>query len=271
MNLQLYEKISKFETYYMIYKFTGKITEEELSKILNCNIKNIYNYITTSEVKLLEDFLNSGDHNEFITNCLKKEFSNMEPRDIANNIFEFFHAGIFDQSILDAIPEPAILLDYLDENNNDLYLFDIIDFIDPTALFNYINNDGKSKDKIIAEIYSNYEFISNINFIEDSLQHIYDDSDRTKLLIYSKLNQFLPYIENPYYRNQVINACTKFEFDENELVENMKLYQFHEQAIAKLKTEDDITEYISTIDDPDIKLTFLEPIKKKENRNTFQK
>lgn len=260
MKVELYKMMNQFLEYYRWYNFEGKISQNDISNIFYDDKIEI----PQEDIKFIEDMLNSNDRDTFLQNHITQEYAKMNEEEVSKNILEFIKEGIVDLRIISEVKDVNNLLDNLSELETENERMNLISYIKLEDIVNYLNENGKQKE-IILELAS----YSSENFIEKLLKDLQNDSDKAKVLLYSNIDKdkMLSLIETPYFRNQLIKQTSEDNLDIEKLVKNIDKYNITKEVFNKLETEEEKAKFITTLDDCDMRLDFLEKIESKTNRD----
>lgn len=241
----------------------GKITDEELISFCDVeNIEQVYEYISKNDVAIAEECLNAeSDEERVFYNKIRENYAKMSEEEISKNLDDFIEMGVLDKKLFDALPDVRILLDKIEAARPD-YQRKLISLINKEKVFQYINENGKSSDIIIQYLSK----CNSIQLLEEAMESISSDFNRAKILVQGGSDMFLPYVTDQYYRTQIVKSHSEYDFDEQELLEEMEEYNSH---LNHIKTLDDKSraEYIAEIEDKDIKQSLLTEISEKKNRD----
>lgn len=227
------------------------------------NIEQVYEYISKNDVAIAEECLNKGNNAEkaFYTK-IRENYVNMSEEEISKNIDDFMEMGIFDKELFDALPDARILLDKI-ETASPNYQGKLLSLINKEKAFQYINENGKSSDIIIQYLSK----CNSIQLLEEAMESILSDYNRAKILVQGGSDVLLPYIADQYYRTQIVKSHSEFDFDEQELIDEMEEYNSHLNYIKTLDDDKSRAEYIAKIEDKDIKQSLLNEISEKKSRD----
>ena len=196
----------------------------------------------------------------------QREYSNIE-----ENVLEAINRGVYDRSIIEKITNKNLLFDNFDKIKNKRVrkaLIENIFYFEETI--EYINENGKNKDKII-NICSSLVAEENISTV---LENISNDIDRAKFLFYIQGKEryktfMLPYIDSSYLRTQIVKTLVdcSYIFDKKDLLNKMNYYNDVKKQYDELETEAEKTDFIINLQDDDLILELLDDIKEKEKRD----
>lgn len=266
MNAKSYKDIQWLRYQYTSYMpFNGKITSDELLALYNAeSMEEVNKLISAEDIAFVEEWLKSGNSNVFLTDKIREDYSKMTPEEILQNLEDFFNYGIYDFNLLLTIPNKF----YIIENcNNDKGINYLLDLIPEEDLYKYINENGIASEKVIDYISESQNILELIN----TMKAIDSDFNRAKIILKSGNDEWLPYIEDQFYRTQIVKATLDNDFDKTELLDEMKEYNVHLDKINQFTDEKSKAEYISKIDDKDMKMSFLSQIHERENRDIIVK
>ena len=230
-----------------IKRFQGKITEEQLLRIWNRKtIEEVYKDMPKEEIEFVEEWLRNGGDKEFLINKMRADFMELSPEELSDTILQFVKQVNGIDYLVKAVPDVNFLLDNLDKVPL-LNLHTFVSYFTFEQLSQYINANGKNSDLL--------------------LRAVEKDLDRAKLLIYGGKLSFLPYVNDLFYRNQVVKMKSTLHFKEEDLLKEIDEYDGHLKKALDIEDERERAEYISTIDNNEMKEALLyKLIKKKENR-----
>lgn len=201
----------------------------------------------------------------------QREYSNIEENEILENVLEAINRGVYDRSIIEKITNKNLLFDNFDKIKNKRVrkaLIENIFYFEETI--EYINENGKNKDKII-NICSSLVAEENISTV---LENISNDIDRAKFLFYIQGKErcktfMLPYIDSSYLRTQIVKTLVdcSYIFDKKDLLNKMNYYNDVKKQYDELETEAEKTDFIINLQDDDLILELLDDIKEKEKRD----
>lgn len=227
------------------------------------NIEQVYKYISKNDVAIAEECLSAGnDEEKVFYNKIRENYAKMSEEEISKNLDDFMEMGVFDKELFDALPDARILLDKI-ETASPNYQGKLLSLINKEKAFQYINENGKSSDIIIQYLSK----CNSIQLLEEAMESISSDYNRAKILVKGGSDMLLPYITDQYYRTQIVKSHSEFDFDEQELIDEMEEYNSH---LNYIKTHDDDksrAEYIAEIEDKDIKQSLLTEISEKKNKD----
>ena len=202
-----------------------------------------------------------GQDNSYLINLLKKDYTRMTPEEITQNLEEFFNNGVFDKALLDALPNQHYILDVF--GRIDAYeQRTLLGTLKQEEIFEYINQEGKSTDALIAYVAKN----GNVTTLANAMESIQSDFTRAKILLKCNAAELLPYIQDQYYRTQIVKSMSGYNFSSEELLSEIEQYHRHLDEISQISDEKLKAQYISEIQDRDIKQSLLSLIKEPENR-----
>ncbi len=262
MNYKTYNNIKKLRNVYNYRPFHGKITIEELLDLYNCkSVEELNRYISRDEISFVEDWLNSENINDYLSDKIREDFNKMNPEEISQNLENFLSEGIFDREVLEALPNINFLLNQFEKFDNDVKC-QLAPYLNEEDIFKYINENGKASESVI-------DFLSKSSDIRliNAMKSITSDLTRAKILLKGGNDVFLPYIEDQYYRTQIVKSSSDYFFDESELLAEIEEYNIHLNNITQFKDEKDNAEYISTVKDMDMKQALLSKVQERENRD----
>ena len=227
------------------------------------NIEQVYEDISKNDVAIAEECLNAGNDAEkvFYTK-MRENYANMSEEEISKNLDDFMDMGVFDKELFDALPDARILLDKI-ETASPNYQGKLLSLINKEKAFQYINENGKSSDIIIQYLSK----CNSIQLLEEAMESILSDYNRAKILVQGGSDVFLPYITDQYYRTQIVKSHSEFDFDEQELIDEMEEYNSHLNYIKTLDDDKSRAEYIAKIENKDIKQSLLTEIYEKKSRD----
>lgn len=226
-------------------------------------IEQVYEYISKNDVAIAEECLNAGnDVKKVFCTKIRENYANMSEEEISKNLDDFMEMGAFDKELFDALPDAQILLDKI-ETASPNYQGKLLSLINKEKVFQYINENGKSSDIIIQYLSKS----NSIQLLEEAMESILSDYNRAKILIQGGSDVFLSYITDQYYRTQIVKSHSEFDFDEQELINEMEQYNSHLNYIKTLDDDKSRAEYISKIEDKDIKQSLLTEISEKKSRD----
>ena len=230
-----------------IKRFQGKITEEQLLRIWNRRtIEEVYKDMPKEEIEFVEEWLRNGGGKEFLINKMRADFMELSPEELSDTILQFVKQANGIDYLVKAVPDVNFLLDNLDKVPL-LNLHTFVSYFTFEQLSQYINANGKNSDLL--------------------LRAVEKDLDRAKLLIYGGKLSLLPYVNDLFYRNQVVKMKSTLHFKEEDLLKEIDEYDGHLKKALDIEDERERAEYISTIDNNEMKEALLfKLIKKKENR-----
>lgn len=259
MKIKLYKEIKELLNYYEYFPFNGKITDDDIRQVFNGNVQ-----ISDECRELTENFLNSDDIDKTFEDYISEEYLHMKPEEVTENVLEFVRNGIYDERIISSVKNVSSLLDNFDKLEPKERT-ELISLIKTDDIIKYLNENGTQKE-IILEL---YRMIDSDKFIINNLENLNSDSDKAKILLYSNTNKIkmLSLIENQYYRNLVIKQESEFGFETKDLIKSIAEYEIVKKQFDELETEEEKAEFVTTLDDYDMRLDFLNQIKAKENRN----
>lgn len=152
------------------------------------------------------------------------------------------------------------------ENQEILKLF--IQRTSKSAVFKFIQNNP---DKVAL--------LENFENLEECLKEIEDDKIKAKMLLYlpcdgSQKKTFYRYIQDDFCKMKITEIYDLYDEQENqqtkEIIESKIIeidkYYANSEKIATLISEEEKTEYIASLDNNDMKLSFMKNIKSPENR-----
>ena len=254
---------------FIICHLIGKISNEDLFRIYNCrNIEEVYKYISREEIKFAEEVLNSKEKESFFINRMKDDFKGKTPEEIYQDLDDYLNDEASYKYILRAIPDINLVIDRLntlDDNKKET----LVSYIPQEQLIEYINNKGQESDKILNFLVNRNTYRWNSNLLESQaniMESLNSDLDRAKLLLYGGDIVFLPYVEDLYYRNQIVKSKSEYDFKIDDLLSEIEVYDEHKKNISEIKDEKSKAEYISLIEDNDMKQALLETLTEKDNR-----
>ena len=186
----------------------------------------------------------------------------MTVEEILENVNVFFQNGVFNEEFLEAIPDIHIVLNKFYDFDNYIQK-ELIYILKPGDVFKYINENEHPNESLIKCISQYYDVV----MLDNAMQSIDSDYTRAKILILGGDGIFLPYIENQYYRNQIVKAKSEFSFEQSDLLAEIEEYNTHKKNIEQFNDEKSKAYYISNINDRDMKQSFLVELKDKENRD----
>ncbi len=227
------------------------------------NIEQVYKYISKDDVAIAEECLNAGkDAEKVFYTKMRENYAKMPEEEISKKLDDFMEMGVFDKKLFDALPNVRILLDKI-EMVRPNYQGELLSLINKEKVFQYINENGKSRDIIIKYVSK----CNSIQLLEETMKSISSDYNRAEILVQGGSDMFLPYITDQYYRTQIVKSHSEFDFDEQELLDEMKEYNSHLNYIRTLDDDKSRAEYIAKIEDKDIKQSLLTIISEKESRD----
>lgn len=227
------------------------------------NIEQVYKYISKDDVAIAEECLNAGkDAEKVFYTKMRENYAKMPEEEISKKLDDFMEMGVFDKKLFDALPNVRILLDKI-EMVRPNYQGELLSLINKEKVFQYINENGKSRDIIIKYVSK----CNSIQLLEETMKSISSDYNRAEILVQGGSDMFLPYITDQYYRTQIVKSHSEFDFDEQELLDEMKEYNSHLNYIRTLDDDKSRAEYIAKIEDKDIKQSLLTRISEKESRD----
>lgn len=227
------------------------------------NIEQVYKYISKNDVAIAEECLSAGnDEEKVFYNKIRENYAKMSEEEISKNLDDFMEMGVFDKELFDALPDARILLDKI-ETASPNYQGKLLSLINKEKAFQYINENGKSSDIIIQYLSK----CNSIQLLEEAMESISSDYNRAKILVKGGSDMLLPYITDQYYRTQIVKSHSEFDFDEQELIDEMEEYNSHLNYIKTLDDDKSRAEYIAEIEDKDIKQSLLTEISEKKNKD----
>ncbi len=253
-----------------IKRFQGKITEEQLLRIWNRKtIEEVYKEMPKEEIEFVEEWLRNGGDKEFLINKMRADFMELSPEELSDTILQFVKQANGIDYLVKAVPDVNFLLDNLDKVPL-LNLYTFVSNFTFEQLSQYINAKGKNSDILLRAVAKEFSKVGDENNKKAQVQFIESidsDLDRAKLLIYGGKLSFLPYVNDLFYRNQVIKMKSTLHFKEEDLLKEIDEYDGHLKKALDIEDERERAEYISTIDNNEMKEALLfKLIKKKENR-----
>lgn len=109
---------------------------------------------------------------------------------------------------------------------------------------------------------------------KNMIENTESDLLRARLVLFSnendeKKSEFFKYIKTPYYRIQLVKNTTNGsqQYTLEELFENMKNYESIKDKLISMDSEAEKTSFILSLDDWDMRVCFLNQIRKTENRD----
>lgn len=286
MNCESYLRIKWLKKQCNYKYIQGKISTEDLLEFYNVdNLEKVEQFISSEEISFVEEWIESERNKEmstedvwldededkntsnYLRDKIQEDYEKMTPEEITQNIKEYIDNNIFDEDVFETLPEPSFLLEEF--KNYDIATQDMLArFMKEEDVFEYINDNGKSSEAFI----NYFSKIKDNKFLNKTMESLTSDFNRAKILLLGDNVSFLPYIEDQYYRTQIVKSNSEFNFDKTELLEEMEEYNLHLDKLMNFKDEEEKTTYLSTVvTDRDMKQALLTHIKEKENRDTVVK
>ena len=260
MNYKTYSQVKLLKDQYKYMPFKGKITSDDLIFIYNVSsIEDVYKFVSAETISFVEECLNSEKPDDYLRDRIREDYSKMTPEEILQNLEEFFDNNVYDKEILQDIPDKFYIL----ENTNDNAKNHLLHYMPEEDLYKYINEDGKASDSIIDAISKSKDF----SVLFNSMVAIKSDFNRAKILLKSSYVEALFFIEDKYYRSQIIKQSLENSPDKTKLLDEMNKYNVYLEEIKSFKDEKSKAEYISKIEDKNMKLSLLSQVQGKENRD----
>lgn len=283
MNAQLY-KLTKVVGKMLWYEATKydwddlvektEINREYILDLLNKSQlhdkKNIE--ISDTELDFLVQYAKSTDRNEYLKECIEREFSNMSTEKMCMQLIDLMNNGIYDEVFFNSAQkigvDAKILLDNID-NLNESAKNRIISMVKFEDILNYINENGSQKESVL-------KWASEIKYDDEMLQKIIDglqaDSDKAKVIILSNVvddskKDKLYTIENSFFRNLIVKQTSEYVYKRDELITQIDEFKKIRGEFEELETEEEKAEFITTLNNYDMRLELLSNIKKRENRD----
>lgn len=222
------------------------------------------------DIELVEDLLNQQECYDLLINKMKKDFKGKSPEELSQELEEFLTDVECYGDLVKAIPDLKLVLDKLETLSDD-EKFTLLSNIPQEYLIKYINDKGQASDEILVFLANpNYHmFDSTSQFLEfrtNTMESLDSDLNRAKILLFGGDITFLPYIQDLYYRNQIVKAKSEFNFSTEDLLGEIEIYNAHLKKLSEIEDENARAEYISTIEDNDMKQALLETLEEKDNR-----
>ena len=262
-------------------KEKAEIDRDYLLKLFNEN-----NFFETNNIQLSNDefdflikYSNAKDQGEYLKEYLTKEYSNMNEKELCEEIIYALNNDMSDIFYnTDGLEiETSLLFDRINSFNDNAKnrLLHMIEYED---VINYINANGSKKDEILKLAYEmNYDYLSYES--DTAIRDLKYDEDKTKAIILANIKddskkENLSLIKNSFYRNLIVKQMSRTIYKKDELLAQVDEFENIKTEFDKIETEEEKAKFITTLQDYDMRLELLSNIKEKENRklviNSFE-
>ncbi len=244
------------------------------------------NLIAEEDVKFIKEWLKNGKDRQFLINRMKSEFMKLSPEELSSEVYEFLLEFSNDkyarEDLFEAVPDDMVLLDSI----NKIYEYDTIPlqfFLNKKSIeqiASMVNSKEKYSeysDNFISTLAYKYASGDNKENAQRFMELLESDLDKAKFLLEGGDIELLPYVKDLFYRNQV----TKFKFgnifDKDDLLIEIEKYNAHCRMVESITDERERAEYISSIDNNEMKEALLlgSSMEREENRyiviNSFKR
>ena len=296
----LIEKCEKYARRYGIQGRFAPIDEFRNLIVVLCNddkipedlVEALYQYYGSGRDKVLNDFkrqefnkLAPIEKARLILKCYTERINPKKlcgiSQDEIDSIFEeigkqklLLIVELFEQgktfnrnTITLSIAEQLYLLDTVNQISDPWNKARLIALAEGRQIASYINSNGTNKS-IIIKMMADYFYPDYLKAFIPSCE---SDLDKTILTLSPRItkdnkNQLLSYIDNEYYRTQIV----KHIYGKNSSIRYLRILmnEFNKEKteLDRIPQEKDKAAYIAALEDNDVKIQFLRQIKNKENR-----
>ncbi len=280
MNCKSYQAIKELYEY-MVQLNKKVISLDDIMKCFDCQSQDIDSIISSEDILFTKELLDSDDMSALMVDRFRKDYAQMTPKEIADNIAEFMKECVSDKEVFEAVPDASYYLNLFEDCD---YQFKnlLIEYTDKKTLYEYINGNGKSKDSIIEFLASNVD----INSLFEVATSITSDYDKTMLILKATNDRTMeaiedeliptvelmlfPLVSDKFFEMQITKAYYSnypgYPTPENIFTE-IEEYRSHLEKINQFKDDESKAKYISKIENKDMKEALLSRIKDKKCRN----
>ena len=214
------------------------------------------------EIEFVKEWLKQDKREDFLINKMKSDFEKASPEEFSQDLDTFIANEACYEDLPKAVPDLRLLLDKLKDIDNEMKKIALLNEIPLKQLVRYINKKGQISEEILIFLSQQYKYVEKIVKTLDS------DLDKAKFLLYGGDIDFLPYIKDLYYRNQITKAKLEHSFSTEDLLAEIATYNEHLKRLSEIKDEREKAEYISSVDNNEMKeALFYNTIEKRENRD----